>query len=316
MAFITIRDLVVEFMRVTEDGRTIPGKRAVNGVSFDVHKGSFTAVVGMNGSGKSTLAKCLNGLLLPTSGDVSVDGMNTKDEEHRWDIRSRVGMVFQNPDNQIVSSIVEDDVAFGPENLGVDPAEIRRRVDEALRQVGMYEHRLKGAHMLSGGQKQRIAIAGAVAMRPECIVFDEPTAMLDPSGRDKVMRIIRELNDEGITVILITHFMSEAMQADRIIVMNSGKVIADEAPAELFADRELIDRAGLELPPIIELAAGAGLSGNIMTVGDMIEAITRQVDNGPEFLPGDRGVIDMDSTNNNDVSGIDTAGKREGAAWQ
>jgi energy-coupling factor transporter ATP-binding protein EcfA2 len=195
--------------------------------------------------------------------------MNTRDEEHRWDIRSRVGMVFQNPDNQIVSSIVEDDVAFGPENLGVDPAEIRRRVDEALKQVGMYEHRLKGAHMLSGGQKQRIAIAGAVAMRPDCIVFDEPTAMLDPSGRDSVMQIIRDLNAEGITVILITHFMSEAAQADRVIVMNGGHVMADMPPAELFADRDLIERAGLELPTLIDLREKAGLPCDILTVDAM-----------------------------------------------
>ena len=183
MAFIEVRDLVVEFTQLTEDGVETAGKRAIKGISLDVQKGSFVAIVGMNGSGKSTLAKCFNGLILPTSGFVTVDGMDTRDDSKLWDIRRRVGMVFQNPDNQIVSSIVEDDVAFGPENLGIPPAEIRERVDQALKQVGMYEHRLKGAHMLSGGQKQRIAIAGAVAMRPECIVFDEPTAMLDPKGR-------------------------------------------------------------------------------------------------------------------------------------
>ncbi len=183
MAFIEVRDLVVEFTQLTEDGIETAGKRAIKGISLDVQKGSFVAIVGMNGSGKSTLAKCFNGLILPTSGSVTVDGMDTRDDSKLWDIRRRVGMVFQNPDNQIVSSIVEDDVAFGPENLGIPPEEIRDRVDQALRQVGMYEHRLKGAHMLSGGQKQRIAIAGAVAMRPECIVFDEPTAMLDPKGR-------------------------------------------------------------------------------------------------------------------------------------
>jgi energy-coupling factor transporter ATPase len=270
MAFISVRNLTVQFLRISDDGSEVPGRRAVDGVSLDIEKGSFTAVVGMNGSGKSTLAKCLNALLLPTEGDVIIDGMNTRDEEHLWDIRSRVGMVFQNPDNQIVSSIVEDDVAFGPENLGIEPAEIRRRVDEALRQVGMYDQRLKGAHMLSGGQKQRIAIAGAVAMRPECIVFDEPTAMLDPSGRDSVMQIIRQLNEEGITTILITHFMSEAAQADRVIVMNMGHVIADRTPAELFADTELIERAGLELPALIDIAGKAGLPSDVLTVEDII----------------------------------------------
>ena len=185
-------------------------------------------------------------------------------------------MVFQNPDNQIVSSIVEDDVAFGPENLGVPPEEIRKRVDNALKQVGMYEHRLKGAHMLSGGQKQRIAIAGAVAMRPECIVFDEPTAMLDPRGRESVMEIIEELNSEGITAILITHFMSEAVRSDRIVVLKDGHVLADRTPRDLFADTELISKAGLELPPVIELRNRADLPDNIMTTEDMISYLKEQ----------------------------------------
>lgn len=270
MAFIEIRGLVVQFMKVGDDGREIPGIRALRGIDLDIEAGSFVAVTGMNGTGKSTLAKCLNGLIIPTSGDVVVDGYNTRDDEHLWDIRKRVGMVFQNPDNQIVSSIVEDDVAFGPENLGIDPAEIRVRVDKALKQVGMYEHRLKGAHMLSGGQKQRIAIAGAVAMRPECIVFDEPTAMLDPRGRESVMKIIRELNDEGITAILITHFMNEAAQADRMIILEDGLVIADGAPSEIFADRELIHNAGLELPPVIELREALGMPDEVMTTEDII----------------------------------------------
>ena len=275
MAFIEVRNLAVEFTRIDEEGREVPGKRALNGVDLDIEKESFVAVVGMNGSGKSTFAKCLNGLIVPTEGDVTVDGMNTRDESKLWDIRSRVGMVFQNPDNQIVSSIVEDDVAFGPENLGVPPEEIRKRVDTALKQVGMYEHRLKGAHMLSGGQKQRIAIAGAVAMRPECIVFDEPTAMLDPRGRASVMDIIRELNSEGITTILITHFMSEAAQADRIIVMNAGHVLSDSTPRELFADMDMINRAGLELPPVVELREKLGLPDSIMTVDDMIAELRK-----------------------------------------
>ena len=270
MPFISVKDLVVQYTRIAEDGTEIPGTRALDGVSLEISRGDFVAVIGMNGSGKSTLAKCLNGLILPTDGDVTVDGMNTKDDERIWDIRRRVGMVFQNPDNQIVSSIVEDDVAFGPENLGIEPAEIRRRVDDALHKVGMYEHRHKGAHMLSGGQKQRIAIAGAVAMRPECIVFDEPTAMLDPRGRESVMDIIRELHDEGIAAVLITHYMSEAMQADRMIVMQKGRIIADGTPHDIFADRELIDRAGLELPPLIELRDRLGMSDTVMSVEDMI----------------------------------------------
>ena len=271
MSYIEVRDLVIEFTKIDESGREVAGKRAIDGISLDIEKGSFTAVVGMNGSGKSTLAKCLNGLLVPTSGTVAVDGFDTKDEKHIWDIRSRVGMVFQNPDNQIVSTIVEDDVAFGPENLGVDPAEIRKRVDDALRMVGMYELKDKGAHMLSGGQKQRIAIAGAVAMKPECIVFDEPTAMLDPSGRESVMRIIKELNSEGITCILITHFMSEAEQADRIIVMKKGMILCARTPSELFSDREMIERAGLEMPPLIALRDRAGLPERIQTAAEMAE---------------------------------------------
>ena len=271
MSFIEVRDLVIRFTKIDESGKEVAGKLAIDGISLDIEKGSFTAVVGMNGSGKSTLAKCLNGLLIPTSGEVTVDGFSTKDADHIWDVRRRVGMVFQNPDNQIVSTIVEDDVAFGPENLGVEPSEIRKRVDNALRRVGMYDQKDKGAHMLSGGQKQRIAIAGAVAMKPGCIVFDEPTAMLDPRGRESVMQIIRELNAEGITCILITHFMNEAEQADRIIVMKKGKVLCERTPAELFSDREMIERAGLEMPPLIDLRDRAGLPENILTVGDAAE---------------------------------------------
>ena len=228
----------------------------------------------MNGSGKSTLAKCFNGLLVPTSGSVTVDGFDTADDDHIWDVRSRVGMVFQNPDNQIVSSIVEDDVAFGPENLGIDPAEIRRRVDDSVKRVGMYERRNKGAHMLSGGQKQRIAIAGAIAMRPECIVFDEPTAMLDPKGRASVMEIIRDLHSEGITCILITHFMSEAEQAERVIVLKDGKLFSDSTPHELFSDRDLIERAGLEMPTEIDLRDKASLPEALTTADAIADYIS------------------------------------------
>ncbi len=269
MSFITVRNLVIEFTKIDENGKEVAGKRAIDGIDLDIEKGSFVAIVGMNGSGKSTLAKCLNGLLLPTSGEVTVAGFSTKDEEHLWDIRSRVGMVFQNPDNQIVSSIVEDDVAFGPENLGVDPAEIRTRVDDALKRVGMYDQKDKGAHMLSGGQKQRIAIAGAVAMKPECIVFDEPTAMLDPRGRQSVMDIIKDLNSEGITCILITHFMEEAEQADRVVVLKDGKLLCDRTPAELFSDREMIDRGGLQMPALLDMRDKAGLPETVVTTEDM-----------------------------------------------
>ena len=275
MKFIEIRDLKIEFTKIDDSGKEVPGKVALDGISLDIEKGSFTAVVGMNGSGKSTLAKCLNGLLAPSAGRVIVDGFDTAEEEHIWDVRSRVGMVFQNPDNQIVSSIVEDDVAFGPENLGIEPEEIRRRVDESLKRVGMYELRDKGAHMLSGGQKQRIAIAGAIAMRPECIVFDEPTAMLDPKGRESVMSIIKDLNAEGITCVLITHFMSEAEQADRVIVLKNGKVLCDRTPEALFSDKEMIKKAGLEMPPAIAIRDRAGLPEQLTTAEDIADYIAK-----------------------------------------
>ena len=271
--FIEVRDLKIEVTKFDENGAEVPGKVALNGVSLDIEKGSFVAVVGMNGSGKSTLAKCFNGLLIPTAGSVKVDGFDTADDSTIWEVRSRVGMVFQNPDNQLVSSIVEDDVAFGPENLGVDPAEIRRRVDDALKRVGMYEKKDRGAHMLSGGQKQRVAIAGAIAMRPDCIVFDEPTAMLDPKGREGVMSIIKDLNAGGITCILITHFMNEAEQADRVIVLKKGKLLCDRTPAELFSDREMIERAGLEMPPAIDIRDKAGLPESLTTADEIAEYI-------------------------------------------
>ena len=234
--------------------------KAVDGVSFDVERGSFVAIVGSNGSGKSTLAKHFNALLIPTEGEVLVDGMNTAEvaDTAPWELRQKVGMVFQNPDNQLVSSIVEDDVAFGPENIGIEPEEIRRRVDESLKLVGMYEHRKKGPHLLSGGQKQRIAIAGVIAMDPECVVFDEPTAMLDPRGRKEIMSIIRTLHSQGRTVILITHFMEEAAEADRIIIMHNGRVEADAAPAEIFSRKDL---GVLEQPFAVRLAKRLRESG-------------------------------------------------------
>ena len=263
--FIRVENLTFEY---DKDGTE--KTRAIDDVSFTIEKGSFTAIIGQNGSGKSTLARNLNGLLVPTSGRILVDGMDTADDSKIWDIRSRVAMVFQNPDNQIVSSIVEDDVAFGPENLGVDPAEIRRRVDDALKRVDMYHLRNKAPHQLSGGQKQRIAIAGAVAMRPECIVFDEPTAMLDPKGRREVMEIVRELNSQGITTILITHFMDEAAQADKIIVMDRGQVKLQGAPVEIFRSIDVLREISLGVPPVVELAEELRSRG-MDVPGDIIE---------------------------------------------
>lgn len=225
----------------------------LDSVSLDVVKGSFVAVLGHNGSGKSTLAKHMNALLLPKGGTVTAFGMDTRDESLLLEIRRRVGMVFQNPDNQIVSNVVEEDVAFAPENLGMPPEEIRKTVDEALKMVGMYEFREHAPHLLSGGQKQRIAIAGALAMKPECIVFDEPTAMLDPRGRADVMDIITKLKDSGVTVILITHHMDEAARADRVVVMSDGKIVMDGAPKEVFTKVEELKNLGLSVPDTTEL---------------------------------------------------------------
>ena len=226
----------------------------LDGVDLDIQEGTFVAVLGHNGSGKSTLAKHMNAILLPSGGKVYVDGMDTADETRLLDVRRTVGMVFQNPDNQIVANVVEEDVAFAPENLGVPSDEIRRRVDDALKAVGMYEYREHAPHLLSGGQKQRVAIAGVIAMEPRCIVLDEPTAMLDPIGRADVLRTIRTLNREkGITVVLITHHMDEAAQADRLVVMSKGKVIADGAPKEVFQDVEGLKAVGLTVPQTTEL---------------------------------------------------------------
>lgn len=274
--FIKIENLVFDYIK-NEDGHTI---RAIDDVSFTVERGSFTAVIGQNGSGKSTLAKNINGLLMPTSGKIYVDGLDTSDEANIWNIRQKVAMVFQNPDNQIVSSIVEDDVAFGPENLGIDPAEIRTRVDEALVGVEMYEHRKKAPHLLSGGQKQRIAIAGAVAMEPECIVFDEPTAMLDPKGRKEVLEVIRKLNAKGITVLLITHFMEEAAQADKIAVMDDGVLKMVGTPDEIFLRAEELKALSLGVPPAVDLSMklrerGIEVPEGILDIDEMVEYLCR-----------------------------------------
>ena len=234
----------------------------IKNLNLTIEKGSFVAVLGHNGSGKSTIAKLINGILVPQSGTVTVNGISTSSEENIFEIRKNVGMVFQNPDNQIVASVVEEDVAFGVENLGIPSDECRRRVDEALKTVGMYELRKKAPHKLSGGQKQRVAIAGILAMKPQCIVLDEPTAMLDPSGRREVMETIKMLNSEGITIVLITHYMDEAVEADRVIVIDSGEIQADDEPEKVFARVDEIKAMGLDVPQATELVYRAGLESD------------------------------------------------------
>lgn len=249
---------------------------ALNDITLEVKQGEFVVIIGHNGSGKSTLAKHLNALLLPTEGDVSVKGLNTKDEDKIWEIRQIAGMVFQNPDNQIVATIVEEDIAFGPENLGIKPSEIIERVSDSLKTVDMEEFRHKAPHLLSGGQKQRIAIAGVIAMRPNCIIFDEPTAMLDPSGRKEVIKTIKKLNkEEQITIIHITHFMEEAVDADRVIVMEAGDIVLEGAPREVFSQVERLKELGLDVPQVTELAhqliqEGIDLPHDILTVDEMV----------------------------------------------
>ncbi len=245
----------ISFSYVNEVAEPPVKTQVISNLSLDINRGEFVAVLGHNGSGKSTLAKMINGINLPENGDVVVDGMNTKDESRLLDIRQTVGMVFQNPDNQIVATIVEEDVAFALENMGVEPKEIRRRVDEALKTVGMYEYREHAPHKLSGGQKQRIAIAGVIAMNPECIVLDEPTAMLDPNGRQEVMKTIKRLNEEqNITIVLITHYMDEAAQAKRVVVVDDGKIIIDDVPKKVFSQVELLKSRGLDVPQVTELS--------------------------------------------------------------
>lgn len=251
-AIIQAEHVTFDYIRETEEEKKVI--HALRDVSFEVEEGSFVAVIGRNGSGKSTLVKNLNGLLLPTSGRILVNGWDTADEKHIWDVRQTAGMVFQNPDNQLVASRVEDDIAFGPENLGVPPEEIRRRIDRVLEEVDMTEFRTKAPHMLSGGQKQRIAIAGVLAMEPKCVLFDEPTAMLDPKGRKEIMEIIRKLHDQGKTVVLITHFMDEAAQADRILIMQDGEIKMDGTPEEVFSEPLRVKELELDVPLAVELA--------------------------------------------------------------
>ena len=278
MGIVTTDNLVYEYVRHDENGDRVGVKRAIDGVSIDVEKGQFIAVLGHNGSGKSTFAKQLNALLAPTEGTVIVCGMDTRDDEQIWEIRKSAGMVFQNPDNQIIATIVEDDVAFGPENLGVETGEMKRRVEESLKAVGMYEHRKDSPNHLSGGQKQRVAVAGILAMKPECIILDEPTAMLDPNGRKEVLRTIRRLNrEEGITVIHITHYMSEVTEADVIFVMNHGKVAMQGTPKQIFSKVEELQKLGLDAPQATILAhklrqCGIPLPEGILSVEGFTEA--------------------------------------------
>ncbi|MGL4109348.1 energy-coupling factor transporter ATPase [Clostridium sp. LP20] len=272
---ITFDKLTYKYMS-QEEGKE---KYAVKGIDLDVKKGEFLVILGHNGSGKSTVAKHINALLLPSEGTVFVDGLDTSDSKNLWDIRSKAGMVFQNPDNQLVATIVEEDVAFGPENLGIEPKEIRRRVDDSLDKVGMSEYKRHAPHLLSGGQKQRVAIAGVLAMQPECIVFDEPTAMLDPSGRKEVMKNIKELNEVyGITIVLITHYMDEAAQGDRIVVIDNGSIVMEGNPREVFSEVEKMKEIGLDVPQVTELAyelkkSGINIDTDILNVDEMVDVL-------------------------------------------
>jgi len=279
MGIIKAAKLVYEYIRRDEEENIEEVNRAIDGVDLDIKKGDFVAVLGHNGSGKSTLAKHVNGLLLPTEGTVWVGDMDTRDEEHIWDVRKTAGMVFQNPDNQIIGNIVEEDVGFGPENIGVPTEEIWKRVEASLKAVGMTAYRLQSPNKLSGGQKQRVAIAGVMAMKPECIILDEPTAMLDPNGRKEVIRTIHELNrTEGITVLLITHYMEEAIEADRIIVMDDGRIVMDGQPREIFSRVKELKSHGLDVPQVTELAwelkeAGMPLADGILSREELVEQL-------------------------------------------
>ena len=280
MAFIQTKDLKFTYDDV-EDGEAGKVHEVLKGVNLDIQKGEFVALLGHNGSGKSTIAKMFNAMLLPAGGKVYVEGMDTLDENLVYEIRRRVGLVLQNPDNQLVASIVEEDVAFGPENLGIAPEEIRRRVDDALKAVEMYDYRLNAPYKLSGGQKQRIAIAGIIAMQPECIVLDEPTAMLDPRGREEVLRTIHKLNREkGITIVLITHYMDEAVQAGRVVVMDDGQILLQGTPKEVFSHVELLKQHKLDVPQATELiyrlrASGYPLPECVLNEEDCVAALER-----------------------------------------
>lgn len=279
MGIIETSKLVFEYIRRDEDGNPEGITRAVDEVDLDVRQGEFVAILGHNGSGKSTLAKHLNAILYPTEGTVLVDGKDTRREENIWEIRQKAGMVFQNPDNQIIGQVVEEDVGFGPENMGVPTKEIWERVEESLKAVGMYEFRKHSPNKLSGGQKQRVSIAGVIAMHPKCIILDEPTAMLDPNGRKEVIRAVRALNQvEGVTILLITHYMEEVIHADRVIVMDQGKAVMQGTPREIFSQVDKLKELRLDVPQVTMLAhelkkKGVPLPDGILSAEELAEAL-------------------------------------------
>ncbi len=280
MGIIRAKDVVYEYIRRDEEGNVEGITRAVDQVSLDVKQGDFIAILGHNGSGKSTLAKHINAILNPTEGTVWVDGMDTLDDTKTWDIRQRAGMVFQNPDNQIIGQVVEEDVGFGPENMGIPTKEIWERVEESLKAVGMYEFRKHSPNKLSGGQKQRVSIAGVLAMHPKCIVLDEPTAMLDPRGRKEVIRAVRALNQvEGVTAVLITHYMEETIYADKVFVMDGGKIAMEGTPREIFSQVERLKELRLDVPQVTLLAyelqnRGLKLPRGILTIEELSDALS------------------------------------------
>lgn len=281
MGMIEVKDLSFEYIRRDENGDVEAINKAIDQVSFEVNKGEFIAILGANGSGKSTMAKHINAILYPTEGSVWVNGLNTAEEKNLWDIRQTAGMVFQNPDNQIIATVVEEDVGFGPENMGIPTDEIWERVEQSLKAVGMLEFRSHSPNKLSGGQKQRVAIAGIMAMKPECIILDEPTAMLDPNGRKEVIETVRELNRrEKVTVLLITHHMDEVIHADRVIVMNQGQLVMQGTPREIFSRVDEIKKYRLDVPQVTELAfelrkEGLDLPEGILSVEELVSALTK-----------------------------------------
>ena len=281
MGIIEGRKIVYEYKKLGEDGEVESTSKAVNGVDLDVEKGDFVAILGHNGSGKSTLAKHINAILIPNEGTLFVDGKDTSKEENLWDVRQSAGMVFQNPDNQIIGTVVDEDVGFGPENMGIPTEQIWERVEESLKSVGMWEYRNKSPNRLSGGQKQRVAIAGVVAMHPKCIVLDEPTAMLDHTGRKEVIRTVRALNQvEEVTVLLITHYMEEVIYADKVIVMDEGRIVMQGTPREIFSQVEKLKEYRLDVPQVTLLAHELNKSGlpvpeGILTVDELVEELCR-----------------------------------------
>lgn len=280
---ISIQDVVYEYIRRDDEEQVVGVELAVDHLSFEINKGEFIAVLGHNGSGKSTLAKLINAILVPGEGCIEVDGIDTRKPEMVWEIRQRAGMVFQNPDNQIVHNIVEEDVGFGPENLGVPTAEIWERVNDSLKKVGMYEHRKESPNNLSGGQKQRVAIAGVLAMKPKCIIFDESTAMLDPVGRREVLKAVHEINKkEEITILWVTHYMDEVTEADRVLVMNQGKVAMQGTPKQVFAEAEKLQEYHLAVPQVTELALelrrqGMDIPTDLITVDEFVNCLAEKL---------------------------------------